>query len=184
MNGPGSDRLATREVGLIAGVSVFLVVVTLAVFAGKPMYAKFRDSGAELDARRMLEDLPGGTGIARLEEDVRELQATLEEVNGNLPEQQLESRMVSAFRSASSQHGVHLITLEAVATTPGLPYRELTFRLELSGSYRNLDNWIHSIHAQLGHVVFNEYVLRVKTPGPEPELSARILLSAYRLREG
>lgn len=183
MNIPAIGRLAPREVVLIGCSAVFLIVTSLVAFVGKPLYAKFQESGAELEGLRSLANAPVDDGLALLEQDVEKLRTVLEGDLKNLPERQLESHMVSAFQSASWQHDVNLITIEPVPAPVELPYQELTFRLELAGTYTNLDNWVQSVHTQLGYVVFNEYVLKVKTPGPEPELSARIVLSAYRMRE-
>ena len=182
MNGFSLQKLAPRELMLVAGATVFLVLTALVVFVGKPLYARFEVSGTELDGLRALAHTPVDAGLAPLEQEVEKLRTVLEGDLKNLPERQLESHMVSAFQSASWQHDVNLVTIEPVPSAVELPYQELTFRLELTGSYNNLDSWMRSVNTQLGYVVFNEYVLKVKTPGPEPELSARVLLSAYRMR--
>lgn len=182
MNGFSLQKLAPRELALIAGSTAFLLVTALVAFVGKPLYARFQTSGAELEGLRTLAHTPADAGLAPLEHEVEALRTVLEGDLKNLPERQLESHMVSAFQNASWQHDVNLVTIEPVPSPVELPYQELTFRLELTGSYSNLDSWMRSVNTQLGYVVFNEYVLKVKTPGPEPELSARVLLSAYRMR--
>jgi Tfp pilus assembly protein PilO len=177
------QKLTPRELLLICGSAVFLVMTALVVFVGKPLFARFETSAEELDGLRSLAHVPVDTGLSALQQEVDQLRTVLEGDLKNLPERQLESHMVSAFQSASWQHDVNLVTIEPVPSAVELPYQELTFRLELTGSYNNLDNWMQSVHTQLGYVVFNEYVLKVKTPGSEPELSARLVLSAYRMRD-
>lgn len=177
------SRLAPREVRLIAGCSLFLVLSALTAFVGKPLYGTFVATGTELDGLRALEHAPTEAGLEPLEQEVDRLMTVLQGDLKDLPDRQLESHMVTAFQSASWQHDVNLVTIEPVEVPVELPYKELTFRLELEGSYAGLDSWVQTVSTQLGYVVFNEYVLKVKTPGREPVLSARVELSAYRMRE-
>jgi len=177
------SNLAPREIRLVAGCALFLVLSGLAAFVGKPLYLRFAESGMELEGLRALENAPTEAGLEPLELEVDRLSTLLKGDLKDLPDNQLESHMVTAFQSASWQHDVNLITIEPVAIPVELPYQELTFRLELEGSYTGLDNWVQTISGQLGYVVFDEYVLKVKVPGKQPVLSARIELSAYRMKD-
>ena len=177
------SRLAPKEIRLIAGSSLFLVLSALTAFVGKPMYGAFVTTGTELAGLRALENAPTEAGLAPIEQEVDRLMTILQGDLKDLPDRQLESHMVTAFQSASWQHNVNLVTIEPVEVPVELPYKELTFRLELEGSYAGLDSWVQTVSTQLGYVVFNEYVLKVKTPGREPVLSARVELSAYRMKE-
>jgi len=177
------SSLAPKEIRLIAICSSFLVLSALAAFVGKPLYGAFVETGTELEGLRALEHAPSEAGLEPIEQEVERLLTILQGDLKDLPDRQLESHMVTAFQSASWQHDVNLVTIEPVAVPVELPYRELTFRLELEGSYAGLDSWVQTVSTQLGYVVFNEYVLKVKIPGREPVLSARVELSAYRMRE-
>ncbi len=177
------SRLAPREIRLIAGCSLFLVLSALTAFVGKPLYGAFVETGTELAGLQALEHAPTEAGLEPIEKEVDRLMTILQGDLKDLPDRQLESHMVTAFQSASWQHDVNLVTIEPVEVPVELPYKELTFRLELEGSYAGLDGWVQTVSTQLGYVVFNEYVLKVKTPGREPVLSARVELSAYRMKE-
>lgn len=185
MNGLSLQKLAPRELVLIAGSSALLLVTALALFVGKPLYTRFQTGGAERDELRSFLQIPQTAVVEPLEQEVEAMRASLEGDLKTLPERQLESYMLSVLQSASWQHDVKLVNIEPVANAVEFPYRELGFRIELTGAYGNLDSWLRSVSTQLGFVVFNEYVLKVKAPGaePDPELSARILLSAYRMRD-
>ena len=176
-------QLEPREARLIFLSVMFLVLSMFAAFVGKPLYHRFVDTAAELEGLQALVEMPAEVGLHPLEAEVEGLLVQLKGDLKNLPARQLESHMVAAFQSASWQHDVTLVTIEPVPVTVELPYQELTFRLELEGSYAGLDNWVQMVSGQLGYVVFNEYMLKVKTPGKEPVLSARVELSAYRMQE-
>ncbi|MCP5178829.1 MAG: type 4a pilus biogenesis protein PilO [Pseudomonadales bacterium] len=184
MNLPRIGGLAPREVALIGGAGLFLVVSLLVAFVGKPLYGKFRDSATELEGLRALADQPQEAGLEPLEAEVQKLSESLHGNLHNLPANQLEAHMVSALQSASWQHDVTLVTIEPVAVPVELPYQELTFRLELEGSYTDLSDWLQNVTTQLGYVVVTEYGLKVKEPGRNPALVARMQLSAYRMLDG
>ncbi len=177
------DQLELRQLYLVAGSVVLLTLTAIVMFAGKPLYAQYDGVDTELQGLRSLARAPADLGIQPLEEEVARLQATLQGDLQNLPIKQLESHIISTLQSASWQYDVNLVTIEPKTEELELPYQELTFRLQLEGGYFSLDDWMRSVSEQLGYVVFKEYSLKVKEAGLEPVMSARVLLSAYRMEE-
>ena len=177
------DRFDLRQLYLVAGSVVLLGLTAAAMFAGKPLYARYDRVDTELDGLRSLAHTPANLGIEPLEEEVRQLELELQGDLQNLPIKQLESHIISALQGASWQYDVNLVTIEPRTEDLELPYQELTFQLQLEGGYFGLDRWMQAVSDQLGYVVFKEYALKVKEPGLEPVLSARVLLSAYRMGE-
>ena len=175
------DQFDLRRLYLVAGSVVLLVVTAVVMFAGKPLYARYDATDTELDGLRALARTPSKLGIQPLEAEVASLEDELQGDLQNLPIKQLESHIVTALQSASWQYDVNLVTIEPRMEDLEFAYQELTFQLQLEGSYFGLDNWMQSVSDQLGYVVFKEYSLKVKEPGLEPVLSARVLLSAYRM---
>ncbi len=177
------DRLDLRQLYLVLGSAVLLLLTAAVMFAGKPMYARYDAVDTELDGLRSLAQAPPALGVAPLEEEVAELRATLQGDLQNLPIKQLESHIIAALQSTSWQYDVTLITIEPHMEELELPYQELVFQLEIEGAYFGLDSWMQAVSEQLGYVVFKEYSLKVKEPGIEPVLSARVRLSAYRMED-
>ncbi len=177
------DRLDLRQLYLIAGSAIFLLLTALVMFGGKPLYARYANTDTQLNGLRTLARMPSNLGIEPLEQEVAELEKTLQGDLKNLPIKQLESHIISALQSASWQYDVKLVTIEPAMEDLELPYQELSFRLQLEGSYFGLDNWMRSVSDQLGYVVFKSYVLKVQNAGVDPVLSARVQLSAYRMDE-
>jgi hypothetical protein len=63
-------------------------------------------------------------------------------------------------------------------------YREVLFRVELSGDYFALLDWLADVSEELGFVVIKEYQLSVADVDPQdPVLTTKLLLAAYRVMD-
>lgn len=101
MIGSSPLKIAPRELMLALWSVVFLLLVVLAVFVGKPLYARFAVTNAELAGLRDLTDTSTSFGLAPLEQDVETLRTLLERDRKNLSAQELESYMVAAIEAAA-----------------------------------------------------------------------------------
>ena len=177
------EQLELRQVHLIGGSAAFLLLTAFAMLVGKPLYADYDKTQTEKSGLSMLATSAVSAGIKPLEDEVAALTGKLHGELQNLPVKQLEAHIIAALQSASWQYDVKLLTIEPDMDESDLPYQELSFKLELEGTYFSLDDWMRSVSSQLGYVVVKEYSLKVADAGVEPTLSARILLSAYRMQE-
>lgn len=175
------DKLELRQIYLILGSVTFLVLTAMVMFTGKPLYERYDQVSWELDSLRQLNFSNAQTALQELEGQVDELQKHLMGDLQMIPTRQLESHIIAALQDSAWQSEIDLLSIEPLPKVDGLPYEEISFRLEVEGRYFNLDDWINSVSNQLGYVVFKEYVLKISKDDVDPILHARLMLSAYRM---
>ena len=175
------DKLELRQIYLLLGSVVFLGLTAMWAFAAKPLYERYDKVSWELDSLRQLSFSNAQHALQEMESDVESLKQQLMGDLQRIPTRQLESHIIAALQDSAWRADVDLLSIEPLSQADGLPYEEISFRLEVEGRYFNLDDWINSVSAQLGYVVFKEYVLKISTDAIDPTLHARLLLSTYRM---
>ena len=175
------DKLELRQIYMLFGSVTFLALTALFIFEGKPLYQRYQQTDEQLNSLRQLGVQPAGSGLKAIEAEVKKYQQELLGELQNIPSRQLESHIIAALQSNAWQSEVNLLSIEPLESVQGLPYEEISFRLEIEGYYYNLDDWINNVSTQLGFVVFKEYALKVRQQANNPVLHARVLLSAYRV---
>jgi len=127
-------------------------------------------------------DAPGGDAIAGLEGEVARLRQVVQGDSGNLPTQEIESFVIGRLQTIAWRHGLHLRSMEPSKGELTDDYQELLFQVTLSGGYFELGGWLRDVNQELGFVVVREFQLSEKgREASEPVLSARFLLSSYRM---
>ena len=175
------NKLELRQIYLILGSITFLGITAMVMFTGKPLYERYDNVSWELNSLRQLQFSNAQTALAELEGEVDGLHQQLMGDLQSIPTRQLESHIIAALQDSAWRSEIDLLSIEPLPQVEGLPYEEISFRLEVEGKYFNLDDWINSVSDQLGYVVFKEYVLKISQDGADPALHARLMLSAYRM---
>ncbi len=177
------NKLDLRQLYMLGGAAIFLMLTAFAVFVIQPMYERHESVHLELGSLRELDDSGPPASLKPLEAAVTDYERTLLGELQNVPTRQLESHIIAALQSSAWQSQINLVTVEPLETPEGLPYQEIAFRLEVEGRYFNLSDWVRQVTTSLGYVVFKEYALKVDKEGQDPLLSGRVLLAAYRVSE-
>ncbi len=157
-------------------------LVGLAVFVGWALGLK--EPLTELQRQREIlareqsaaeEGLPAQIAAARAR--VQALEERLRTQAPTLPPSETASRIIGRLGQISERHGVSLVGVNPGQARATATYRELSFKLDARGSYRQLSAWLPDVQAALAPMVITRFELNAPRPGVPLEASVRI--SAY-----
>lgn len=179
-------QLDARQIKLIAGCAMVLVVGALFAYGIWPEVQELR---ALTDSRAVLSQViateQGAEGeISRMTEEIEGLRRRLQGDMANLPIRQMESFVIGRLQTISWRNDVALVGVEPAVGQSVEMYREVLFRVELTGDYFSLLRWLEDISSELGFVVIKEYQLSVADADPQdPTLTTKLMLAAYRVMD-
>ena len=179
-------QLDSRQVKLLAGCGVVLIVAALFTYGVLP---QIKELSALLDSRAVMSQVSptpqGAQGeITRLTTEIEDLRQRLQGDMANLPIRQMESFILGRLQTISWRNDVALVGVEPAVGQSVEMYREVLFRVELSGDYFSLLKWLEDVSSELGFVVIKEYQFNVAGADPQdPELKTRLLIAAYRVMD-
>ena len=180
------DKLDVRQQQLLAGGSLLLLVALLFSYLLLPEIKTYRTG---LESRIVLEDIAdqGQAVSQQLENLATEVEALKTQLHGdmaNLPEKQLESFVIGRLQAISWRNNVELVSIAPSAGETVQVFQESLFRIELSGSYFDLFDWLGEIGGDLGFVVIKEYAMRpAEDVAADPDLTVNLTIASYRLTE-
>lgn len=178
------SRLDNRSLNLYGALVVLLMAAASFVYLVLP-HAKSIKSG--LDQRDALEQV--GINGTKLEEqllvlngEVKELQRQLHGDMGNLPAKEMEAFIIGRLQDISWRNSVDLVSVEPRAGGDVETFEETLFKVELSGNYFDLYQWISATGRELGFVVVKEYEMRATDESvSDPKLFAELTMASYRM---
>ena len=180
------DKLDLRQQQLLAGGSLLLLAALLFSYVLLPEIKVYR---ASLGSRTVLEDIAGqGQAVSQqLENLAAEVEALEKQLHGdmaNLPEKQLESFVIGRLQAISWRSNVELVSIEPSAGETIDVFQESLFKVEVSGAYFDLFDWLGEISGDLGFVVIKEYAMRpTEDVAKDPNLVVNLTIASYRLTE-
>ena len=174
-------RFELRQIYLLLGSVTFLSLTALVMFYAKPMYERYDATQWELLSLKEVQYSDAQATLTQIELEVAALEQVLLGDFQTIPTRQLEAHIIAALQDSAWRNEIELVSVEPLDQVVGMPYEEVSFRLEVEGPYFNLYDWIQGVGNQLGYVVFKEYALKVNREGKDPILNARLTLSAYRM---
>ena len=96
----------------------------------------------------------------------------------------MESFILGRLQTISWRNDIALVSVEPSMGESVEMYREVLFRVELSGDYFSLLEWLGDVSAELGFVVIKEFQLSVSKADPQdPLITTKLLLAAYRVKD-
>ncbi|MCZ6889689.1 MAG: type 4a pilus biogenesis protein PilO [Gammaproteobacteria bacterium] len=181
------DGLEKRQIGIAVGCLVVLVVALLGTYGVVPAVREYLAIADMRDAMLTMEANGNTVGveIAEVHTQVRELEHRLTGDMANLPAKQMEAFVIGQLQDISWRHDVVLLAVEPSEGEPVEMYRELIFQVELSGRYFDLVRWLGDVSENLGFVLVKEHEMsRLDTDPDDPRLATKLLMAAYRMKEG
>jgi Tfp pilus assembly protein PilO len=178
------NKLDNRQLALI-GLSAMTVVVAALVMYG--FWPKIQELRALIETRNVitqvaLNEANSETEIVRLSDELKTLRHRLQGDMANLPLREMEAFIIGRLQSISWRNDIVLVGVEPATGESVEMYREVLFRVELSGDYFDLLDWLADVSAELGFVVIKEFQLNVAEANPKnPRLTTRLLIAAYRV---
>lgn len=142
---------------------------------------------SSVEARTLLRDVATqGQAVSQQLADLAvEVETLAQQLHGdaaNLPDEQLESFVIGRLQAISWRNNVELVSIAPSAGESVQEFRELLFRVELSGSYLDLYGWLGELSDELGFVVIKEYEMRpIEDVAHDPDLNVDLSIASYRL---
>ena len=177
-------KLDNRQLALI-GLSATTVVLAALVTYG--FWPKTQELQTLIETRNVmtqvtLNEASSETEIVRLSDELKTLRHRLQGDMANLPLREMEAFIIGRLQSISWRNDIILVGVEPATGESVEMYREVLFRVELSGDYFDLLDWLADVSAELGFVVIKEFQLNVAETNPKnPRLTTRLLIAAYRV---
>ncbi len=178
------QQLDERQRRLLIACLAALVVAAAFAYGVLPQIRELRALFDNLEVmQRVTSAEDGASGeIDRLNQEMEALRKQLQGDMANLPRRQIESFIIGRLQTISWRNEVALVSVEPAQGEPVEMYRELLFRVELSGDYFALLDWLTDVSSELGFVVIKEFQLGVSEPDPRnPRLATRLMLAAYQV---
>jgi Tfp pilus assembly protein PilO len=179
-------QMDERQLKLICGCALFLLFAAVVMYGFWPKVQELRslyDNQAVL--AQVTTTQSGASGeIERLNSSIEALRKQLQGDMASLPLREMESFILGRLQTISWRNNITLVGVEPSMGESVEMYREVLFKVELSGDYFSLIEWLDNVSSELGFVVIKEFQLGVGKADPlNPEISTRLLLAAYRVKD-
>lgn len=176
------SRFDKKELGLILMLVFVVIFGGLFNFAISPRIDAYRGATQIEDTLSkvvengdLLEDQ-----LAKLAEDVSSLQRRLHGDMASLPEKEIESFVIGKLQRLSWQNDVQLVGIEPLVGDTIESFRELLFRVNLTGDYHDLYQWLQDVSGELGFVLIKQYEMRpIDNVSTQPKLVVQLTMATY-----
>lgn len=176
-------RLDPRQQRLILIAVVAIIAAALFSYLLIPEIKKYNASVA---ARTVLEKVADSgddlsTQTAKTQSAIDELGRKLHGDLANLPAREIEAHIIGRLQKISWRNNVELVSVEPGIGDTVEMFREILFRIELSGDYFDLFAWLQDAEQELGYVVVKQYEMQPQDVTAEsPNLSVRLTMASYK----
>lgn len=176
------SRFNKKELGLILTLTFVVIFGGVFNFVVSPRIDAYRGvTEIEDTLSRVIEngDLLDEQ-LSKLAVDVSSLQRRLHGDMASLPEKEIESHVIGKLQRLSWQNDVQLIGIEPAVGDTIDSFRELLFRVNLTGDYHDLYQWLQDVSGELGFVLVKQYEMRpIDTLSVEPKLAVKLTMATY-----
>jgi len=177
------NRFDQKELALILALVVFATTSLLFTYLVLPKIKIYRDiAKTESTLSKVVEsgDLLDDQ-IAQLRGDIESLQRRLHGDMASLPEKQIEAHVIGRLQKLSWQNNVQLVGIEPSAGATIESFREILFRVNLTGDYFDMYKWLQDVSSELGFVLIKQYEMNPMNDSPgSPRLSVKLDMATYR----
>ncbi|MFK8030343.1 MAG: hypothetical protein AB8G18_08880 [Gammaproteobacteria bacterium] len=181
------DALDNRQFyGLLAsGLTLFFAALVSYVLI--PQYKSY---AAELKAHDALPSMPVDSSQLEsiLQEKDNEIVKRARLMHGDmasLPIREVEAFVIDRLQKIAWTHSVMLEGVKPEAGDRIEPFSEVLFRLDISGQYADLFEWLQALKKELGFIVIKEYRMsRFTQESTDPVLRVQLTIASYRKESG
>ena len=167
---------------LLAGITL-LVLATSSVYAILPQ-VKAMKSG--LATRAELKQLVSNQDA--LEDQKKKLLASVEQRRrdlrgdmANLPEKKMEAYIIGELQNISWKHNINLAGVKPMQGEQIQTFQELLFKVQLSGEYFDLYDWLQELRNQLGFIVIKSIQINpFRDQSDQTRLSMKLTIASYK----
>ena len=176
-------RLDERQFVLQLAAGGLILIALATSFVMLPQLKAYRSASAVLNElpQPPLDAALVGSMLNERQAAIDERARRLHGDMANLPAREIEAFVIDRLQRIAWQHEV---TLEGVTPADGESvdsFRELLFRLQLTGRYADLYAWLQELRSELGFVVIKEYSMQRRGDEiDDPLLGVEVTIASYR----
>ncbi len=177
-------QLDRRQLSMIGGGTLALLVVALLTYVVQPRFKEFRAASDSLMllAATSQSDVGLDTQLTTLRDHVEVLERAFHGDMANLPLKQMEAFIIGRLQGISWRNDVQFIGVQPEDGGLSGQFSELLFNVELQGRYFDIFAWLEAVREQLGFVVIKQFEMTpiTRTGMDEPELQVSLTMASYR----
>lgn len=148
-----------KSLKLILLLSGIVIVTAMALYLIKPQYLIFHDRSASFEMlNNQIDDQPR---ILRAIDDerkqIKEMQLQLHGEADSMPVNEMESYLVGRLQELAWESGIELAGVRPGHAKRIIEFDEIPFKVDVTGEYRNLYDWLSRIGNKLGFMLVSNY---------------------------
>jgi Tfp pilus assembly protein PilO len=172
-----------RSLGLILLLISLVVVTAMALYMVKPQYQRFSERSASFDM--LNSQIDDQAQLQRAIDDehqrITELQLQLHGEAGDMPVNEMEAYLVGRLQGLAWDAGIELAGVRPGLAKRIMEFEEISFKVDVTGEYRNLYDWLNRIGEKLGFMLVSNYEIGlVGRKSNETQLKMNVTIVFYR----
>ena len=167
---------------LLAG-GLMLMVATTSVYG---LWPQIKDIKSGLVTRDELRELVANkeqldVQHTMLEQEVETMKRKLKGDLANLPEKKMEAYIIGELQNISWNHEINLIGVKPVKGNEIQMFQEILFKVQMSGEYFDLYEWLLDLRNQLGFIVIKSLELNpINQNDTDTSLLMKLTIASYK----
>lgn len=182
----GLLEVEPRSLGMILIATGLLIAVAVSLYMIKPQYLSFDDKSAsfemlqsQIDDQAQLQQV-----IDEERKKIRSLQLQLHGEAGELPVNEIESYLVGRLQGLAWDAGIELSGVRPGQAKRIMEFEEISFKVEVTGEYGNLYQWLSNIGDTLGFMLVSNYeISTMSRRGDQTDLKMQVTIVFYRVAD-
>ena len=119
--------------------------------------------------------------ITQLQKEIDEMKHRLKGDMANLPEKKMEAYIIGELQNISWSHEIDLIAVKPAKGSEIQMFQEILFKVQLSGDYFDLYEWLLDLKKQLGFIVIKSLELNnLKKNDSDTRLLMNLIIASYK----
>lgn len=172
-----------KALALILLLISFLVMMAMTLYMVKPQYHNFSERSrslgmlnSQIDDQAQLQQ-----AIDNEHERIKELQLQLHGEAGDMPVNEIEAYLVGRLQGLAWDAGIELAGVRPGQAKRIMEFEEISFKVDVTGEYRDLYRWLNKIGDTLGFMLVSNYEMSLIGRGAEQtKLKMNVTIVFYR----
>ena len=172
-----------RSLGLILLLISLVVVTAMALYLIKPQYQRFNENSnsfamlnGQIDDKAQLQH-----AIDSERNKIKEMQLKLHGEAGDMPVNEMEAYLVGRLQGLAWAAGIELAGVRPGQAKRIMEFEEISFKVDVTGEYRDLYDWLNRIGDSLGFMLVSNYDISMAAKkGNETPLKMNVTIVFYR----
>ena len=172
-----------RSLGLILLLLSLLVTTAIALYMIKPQYQRFNETSnsfemlnSQIDDQAQLQ-----RAIDTERNQIKEMQLRLHGEAGDMPVNEMEAYLVGRLQGLAWAAGIELAGVRPGQAKRIMEFEEISFKVDVTGEYRDLYDWLNKIGDKLGFMLVSNYEISLAgRKSNETPLKMNVTIVFYR----